>query len=101
MNSTLHQGFYACLGGKVTFTCVTRDSQVLAWSGDVYIRENQRIEFLSVDSEGTTCQSLIDPNTFGMLLSVYDREDTQVIVSNLSITVLQNNNHEGHSTGMH
>lgn len=70
---------------------------MLAWSSDVYIGENQQIEFLSIDSEGTTHPSPTDPNTIGMLMSVYDEEDTRVMVSNLSITVLENINHEGHS----
>ena len=97
INSTLRQGLYACPGDEVNFTCETRDSQVLAWSSDVYIGENQQIEFLSIDREGTTRPSLTDPNTIGILMSVYDREDTRVMVSNLLITVLKNINQEGHS----
>ena len=97
MNSTLRQGLYACPGDRLNFICETRDSQVLAWSSDEYIGQNQQIEFLSIEREGTARPSSVDPNTVAMLTNVSQQNGILMIKCNLSITVLQSISHQGHS----
>ena len=97
MNFTLRQRLYACPGDRLSSICETRDSQVLAWSSDEYIGQNQQIEFLSIEREGTARPSSVDPNTIAMLTNVSQQNGTLMIKCNLSITVLQSISHQGHS----
>ena len=97
LNCTLSQGYYACPGERLIFTCLMRGSQVLAWSSEEYIGRDQQIEFLSIDRTGTTRQSPIDPNNIASLINISRENGTLAITCNLSITVLQSINHQGHS----
>lgn len=97
MNSSLRQGLYACPGDRLNFICETRDSQVLAWSSDEYIGQNQQIEFLSFETAGTTRRSPSDTNTIAMLTNVTRQDGTLMIMCNLSITVLPSISNQGHS----
>lgn len=97
MNCNLRQGLYACPGDRLNFTCETRDSQVLAWSSDEYIGQNQQIEFLSFETEGTVRHSSVDPSIVAMLTNVSQQNGTMMIKCNLSITVLESISHQKHS----
>ena len=91
LNSTLHSTFYgvnfAYDGEMVTFTCVARNSTLIAWSSNEYIgSDGLRLEFASIERVGT---NRFAPN-FGTTAQLVDsfREDGRVIlVSQLNITV--------------
>ena len=55
---------------EVTFTCVTRGSPTLAWSSIHYIGEGVLMEFLSINTQGTTKTSIFNNETIGTLTHV-------------------------------
>ena len=95
LTSTLHfrtesGEHYAYVGENVTFTCVIRGSNSIAWSSDEYIgTDSLRIEFSSVESEGTTQTPPIDNGwTVAELTSISVVDGiTTVMVSKLHIII--------------
>ena len=89
LNSTLHSTFYgvhfAYVGETVTFTCVTRGSNGIAWSSDEYIGSGGvRLEFIPIDMEGAT-----QPvgQTVATLVRVSYEDGEIILVTQLQISV--------------
>ena len=90
LNSTLHETFYgvpfAYDSENVIFTCVTRDSNSIAWSSDDYIGSGGlRLEFASVEREGTTRNA--NSIASAQLVSVSRTDGIVLLVSQLQISV--------------
>ena len=89
LNNTLHSTEYgvhfAYESETVTFTCVTRGSNSIAWSSDEYIGAD-RMEFASAEREGTT-RSAADSGAIGRLVSVSNENGNVILVSQLQLNV--------------
>lgn len=73
-----------CPGDIVVFTCTTRGSAIISWTGDDYVGD--QIGFNTANRIGDTRQGSTDPNTIATLINnTFD--GTPVLVSQLQINV--------------
>ena len=78
--------YFAYVGETVTFTCMTRGSNIIAWSSDEYTGlDGNRLEFIPVDVEGATQRV---GQTVATLINVSRVEGEVILVSQLQISVL-------------
>ena len=88
LNSTLHSTFYdvqvAYVDEMVTFTCVIKGSNSMAWTSDEYIGVRDSLEISTSDSAGHTITALTNDQTVAMLVAATRDE---VIISKLRIRI--------------
>ena len=86
-----HSLYYAYTGEMVTFTCVVRGSNSMAWSSDEYIGTD-RLEFSSLVHEGTTRMPPVDNGgTIAEFVNSFVDRTVSVVVSKLHITIQSSN----------
>ena len=86
ITTDISAGEIVCPGNEVIFTCVVRDTGIIAWTSDEYIGD--RLEFNSRDMFGETRQGSIDPNTIATFVnSSIEEGSILVLVSQLRIIV--------------
>jgi hypothetical protein len=73
-----------CPGNIVVFTCTTRGSAVISWTGDDYVGD--QISFTTANMVGDTRQGSANPNTIAKLIN-NTLDGTPVLVSQLQINV--------------
>ena len=90
LTSTLVDGQFACLGSRVTFTCVTRGSGGIAWTSDTYIGPNgAQLAFVAdFDNQGDTQTSPSNADTVATLTRKQEDQGVTVLESTLSINPL-------------
>ena len=90
LTSTLENGQFACLGSRVTFTCVTRESGGISWTSDAYIGPNgaQLIFEAEFDNPGDVRVSASNANTVATLTREQEDQGETVLESTLSINPL-------------
>ena len=74
-----------CLGNIVIFTCTTRGSAIISWTGNDYVGD--QIGFNTANAVGDTRQGSADPNTIATLINNTIDDGTPFLVSQLQITV--------------
>ena len=78
-----------CSGEELIFTCVTKGSQILAWSSDEYIGSlGVQLEFTLSDTPGFLRASDDNPQTLATLIST--DSTMRIMVSTLRIIVSAN-----------
>lgn len=85
LTNTLNERSTAYNGQEITFTCTTRDSQILSWSSDDYIGRGIQLEFIAVDRTSSSIQSTVNSNTTATLVSVNDDNGIVILESTLRI----------------
>ena len=90
LTNTLTNGQFACLGSRVTFTCVTRGSVGIAWTSDTYIGLNraQLVFEADFDSPGDIRVSASNMDTVATLTREQEDQGVTVLESTLSINPL-------------
>ena len=91
LTSTLHSTFYgvnfAYAGENVTFTCMARESSLIAWSSNEYIgSDGLRLEFASVEPVGSM-QSVPGGGTAAQLINSTYEDGIVTVVSQLNVLV--------------
>jgi hypothetical protein len=76
-----------CPGNIVIFTCTTRGSAIISWTGDDYVGD--QIGFNAANMVGDERQGSAAPNTIATLINntLDDVDGTPVLVSQLQINV--------------
>jgi hypothetical protein len=75
-----------CPRNIVIFTCTTRGSAVISWTGNDYVGD--QISFSTANMIGDTLRGSADPNTIATLINNTSTLDgTPVLVSQLQINV--------------
>ena len=83
LDSTLNAGQVAYPQDVITFTCMTRESQILEWFSEEYIGTGRdRLQILSESNRNT---SSITPDVIATRISVTTENGIVVIVSELRI----------------
>ena len=84
VTSDISTGENVCPGDIVVFTCTTRGSAIISWTGDDYVGD--QIGFNTANMVGDTRQGSTNLNTVATLINnTFDT--TPVLVSQLQITV--------------
>ena len=83
----------------VLFTCVTRDSPILAWSSDEYIGRGVQLEFTSADQPESIMRSNINPDTIATLVAITIESNEVVLQSILRINASQTSSIACHHVG--
>lgn len=84
VTSNISTSEIVCPGDIVVFTCTTRGSAIISWTGDDYVGD--QIGFNTANMIGETRPGSIDLNTVATLINnTFDT--TPVLVSQLQITV--------------
>ena len=82
--SDISTGEFVCPGDIIVFTCTTRGSAIISWTGDDYVGD--QVGFNTANRVGDIRQGSTDPNTVATLINnTFDI--TPVLVSQLQITV--------------
>ena len=82
--SDISTGEIVCPGDIIVFTCTTRGSAIISWTGDDYVGD--QIGFNTANMVNETRRGSTNPNTVATLISnTFD--GTPVLVSQLQITV--------------
>ena len=89
LNSTLHEGTYACQGEEVVFTCTVSDSTlsvlVIGWSSDEYIGPGALLQFTTDNVLGDTRTSMINGNVTAILTRNVNDSGVLMVESTLRI----------------
>ena len=84
VTSDISTGETVCPGDIIVFTCTTRGSEIISWTGDDYVGD--QIGFNTADMIDETRQGSVNINTVATLINnTFDT--TPVLVSQLQITV--------------
>ena len=83
---------YQCVGESLIFTCETVGSSVIIWRSDDYVGEGNQLEFASsFNSPGNREISRVYPETFAILTIDSNEDGTQMLASELHVTVRAGN----------
>ena len=86
LTSTLDSYSFACPGEKVTFTCISRQSDLMQWTSPIFLGDTRGIQF-STDLHdigyGVVKESPYGQNTFAQLIY----KDNVTITSELRVIV--------------
>ncbi len=85
VTSNISTSEVVCPGNIVVFTCTTRGSAVISWTGDDYVGD--QIGFNAANMIGDKRQGSANPNTIATLIN-NTLDGTPVLVSQLQINVL-------------
>ena len=77
-------------GQTIAYTCETRGSSIIGWSSDAYIGRGTQLEFVTLNSPGSTLLSQSIPTTIATLVSVRTQNGTVVLISTLRVITSSN-----------
>ena len=85
VTSNISAGEIVCPGDTIIFTCTTRESAIISWTGNDYVGD--QVGFNTADMIGETRLGSADPNTIATLINNTVDNTTRILVSQLRIIV--------------